>query len=85
MGQMGHRTFCSFQLYPKTLLLLSSTCMHMPTSVTLGIAGEFSTVCFHFFCAVGLDAAVCTSNTHYKEGIRKILQRAMKLLWGWIP
>lgn len=36
-GQMGHRTFCSFQLYPKTLLSLSSTCMHMPTSVTLGI------------------------------------------------
>lgn len=68
----------TFQLYPKTLLSLSPACMHVPTSVTLGMAGEFATVrvlslvlCWMLLCA----PAMLTT--------RRIWERFYKGLWSY--
>lgn len=78
--------FVTFQLYPKTLLSLSPTCTHVPTAVTLGIAGEFAPVCvLSLLLCCGAGCCCVQQPCSPRGGIRKILLRIMKLLWGWIP
>lgn len=76
----------TFQLYPKTLLSLSPTCMHVPTSVTLGIAEEFATVCV-LSLLLCCGAGCCCENQPYSPqgGDEKDFTKGYEVIVGLDP